>query len=136
MKKTQETFGPLFEQATYNLRPDAMFVTMLPREDRTTKSGLIIQTQDKTLEGYRADVPVWVEVIKVGSDEGAFKVGNILLTPPLAVVNWYKDFLGAVCNVEAGRTLGIMENHEDNAYLVFEDKAAYEKAVELVRENS
>lgn len=136
MNNAKETFGPFFDKGVYALRPDAMFVTMLPREDRKTKSGLIIQTQDKTIEGYRASVPVFVEVIKTGADDMAFKVGNVLLIPPLAVVNWYQDLLGAVCNVESGCTIGIMENHEDNAYIVFEDKDEYEKAVSIVKESA
>lgn len=133
MKNAKETFAGVFESGLYTLRPDALLVTMLPRQEQTTKSGLIIQTNEKTVEGYRADVPVFVEVVQVGG-EGPFKVGQVLLTPPLATVNWYQEMLGAVCNLEGGRTLGIMENHEDNAYMVFEGMGAYEKAFTMVAE--
>lgn len=131
MNNTVETFASVFESGCYTLRPDAVFVTMLPKVEQTTKSGLIMPTSEKGIEGYKADTPIFVEVVQTGGD-GPFQVGNILLTPPLATVNWYKEMLGAVCNIAGGRTLGIMENHSDNAYMVFEDREAYERALGLV----
>lgn len=142
MSKIAELFNTLKEEGLYELRGDCMIVEELPSKEVKTKSGLVLSSSAKSIEGYSADKPVFVRVLQVGAgyidDEGKekaldFEVGDIVLVGPIATVRWYSDILGLVSNTAECR-LGVMQGFSENGFMTFKTEEAYNKAYEIVEQ--
>jgi co-chaperonin GroES (HSP10) len=57
-----------FEDGAFELMGDILLVREIPQKEEKTKGGLYIPKTDlRTVDGFEANRPCWVEVLKVGS---------------------------------------------------------------------